>query len=123
MYDRCKYVPGLLFNIMKLCCTLLKDKDVMNKSDLDHNKQVHHLSSHDCAQNNCVRCTTFNKISFKSNYKPFIQVFNFEHGILFGEMNCLQVSAMYSVVMPLLELSFRGPASTPVLQVTQGSRY
>ena len=67
--------------------------------------------------------TLCNKIGFKRNYKPFIQVFNFEHGLLFGEMNCLQVSAMHSVVRPLLELSFRCPAPTPVLQVTQGSRY
>lgn len=55
--------------------------------------------------------------------KPFSQVFNFQHGLLFGKMNCLQVSAVYSMITPLMEHSFRGSAPTPVLQVTQGGRH
>lgn len=53
----------------------------------------------------------------------FLQVFDFQHGFLFGEMHCLQISAVYSVIAPPLELSFWGSAPTPVLQVTQGSRH
>lgn len=54
---------------------------------------------------------------------PPLQVFDFQHGLLFGEMNRLQVSAVHTNVTHPLELSFWGSAPTPVLQVTQGSRH
>lgn len=52
-----------------------------------------------------------------------LQVFDFQHRLLFGEMYCLQVSAVNGMIAPPLELSVWGPAPTPVLQVTQGSRH
>lgn len=119
-------VSVFLFSIPKMCWIILKDKEVINTTTDLANKPNHEL----CftivliiIRWRCVMCTLLKEIDFERSYKPFIQVFNFEHGLLFGEMNCLQVSAMHSVVMPLLELSFRSPAPTPVLQVTQGSRY
>lgn len=52
-----------------------------------------------------------------------LQVFDFQHGFLFGKMHRLQVFAMHSMIAPLLDLCFWGSARAPVLQVTQGSRH
>lgn len=64
-----------------------------------------------------------NNQSVKEKMQHFLQVFDFQHSLLFTEVHRLQISAVYGMVMPFLEFRFWGSAPAPVLQVAQGSRY
>lgn len=54
-----------------------------------------------------VRCTLLNVLEQISISSPvsILQIFDFQHGLLLGEMDRLQVSAVHSMVPPPLELS------------------